>query len=164
MKHRTKKRPKIAYRPPDDQRSDSRDNRPSVANWFMQRQGWLLAIGLAAAVFLAYQPVWQGGFIWDDDAHVRPELQSWHGLARIWCDLKATQQYYPLLHSAFWVEYRLFDDSTLGYHLINILLHVAAALLVAAILRRLAVPGRISRRRSSPCIRFTSSRSPGLRS
>jgi tetratricopeptide (TPR) repeat protein len=99
------------------------------------------AIALAAAVFLAYQPAWQGGFIWDDDAHVRPELQSWNGLCRIWCDLKATQQYYPLLHSAFWLEHRLWGGATLGYHLVNIFLHVAAALLVAVILRRLQVPG-----------------------
>ena len=71
----------------------------------------------------------------------RPELQSWHGLCRIWFDLKATQQYYPLLHSAFWLEHRLWGDATLGYHLVNILLHVVAAILVAVILRRLAVPG-----------------------
>ena len=101
----------------------------------------MAALALAAAVFLAYQPAWQGGFIWDDDAHVRPELQSWNGLCRIWCDLKATQQYYPLLHSAFWLEHRLWGDATLGYHLVNIALHVVAALLVAVILRRLKVPG-----------------------
>ncbi len=101
----------------------------------------MAALALAAAVFLAYQPAWQGGFIWDDDAHVRPELQSWNGLCRIWCDLKATQQYYPLLHSAFWLERGLWGDATLGYHLVNIALHVAAALLVAVILRRLKVPG-----------------------
>jgi tetratricopeptide (TPR) repeat protein len=99
------------------------------------------AIALAAAVFLAYQPAWQGGFIWDDDAHVRPELQSWNGLCRIWCDLKATQQYYPLVHSVFWLEHRLWGGATLGYHLVNIFLHVAAALLAAVILRRLQVPG-----------------------
>ena len=68
-----------------------------------------------AAVFLAYQPAWQGGLIWDDDAHVtRPELRSLQGLYRIWFDLGATQQYYPLLHSAFWVEHRLWGDATLG--------------------------------------------------
>jgi tetratricopeptide (TPR) repeat protein len=94
------------------------------------------------AVFLVYQPAWRGGFIWDDDAHVtKPELRSWHGLYRIWFELGATQQYYPLLHSAFWVEHNLWGDATLGYHLVNILLHAAAAVLVALVLRRLSVPG-----------------------
>ena len=60
---------------------------------------------------------------------------------RIWFELGATQQYYPLLHSAFWVEHNLWGDATLGYHLVNILLHAAAAVMVALVLRRLSVPG-----------------------
>jgi hypothetical protein len=97
---------------------------------------------LVAAVFLAYQPAWQGGFIWDDPEHVtRPQLQTWPGLWRIWSSLTATTQYYPLLHSAFWAEHKLWGDSPLGYHLLNILLHATAALMGAAVLRRLAVPG-----------------------
>jgi MYXO-CTERM domain-containing protein len=91
---------------------------------------------------MAYQPAWRGAFLWDDDAHVtRPELRSWEGLYRIWFDLGATQQYYPLLHSAFWIEQRLWGDATLGYHLVNILLHAGAAILAALVLRRLHVPG-----------------------
>ena len=94
------------------------------------------------AVFLVYQPAWRGGFLWDDGAHVtRPELRSWHGLYRMWFEVGATQQYYPVLYTAFWVEHRLWGDATLGYHLLNIALHAAAALMVALILRRLAIPG-----------------------
>jgi len=80
--------------------------------------------------------------LWDDQAHItRPELRSWHGLWRIWFDLGATQQYYPVAHSAFWVQHRLWGDHLLGYHLVNISLHIAAAALVAIILRGLRVPG-----------------------
>ncbi len=71
----------------------------------------------------------------------KPELRSWQGLYRIWFDVQATLQYYPLLHSVFWVEHKLWGDATLGYHLINLLLHAAAAVMVALILRRLTVPG-----------------------
>ena len=60
---------------------------------------------------------------------------------RIWSELGATQQYYPLLHSAFWLEHKLWGDALLGYHLANVLLHAASASLVVLILRRLAVPG-----------------------
>ena len=82
---------------------------------------WLFAAALVVAVFLVYQPAWQGGFIWDDDCHVTsPELRSLAGLYRIWFDLGATQQYYPLMHSAFWIEHKLWGDATLGYHLVNI--------------------------------------------
>ena len=105
---------------------------------------WLFAIVLVVAVVLTYQPAWQGGLIWDDDAHVtRSELCSWQGLYRIWFDLRRHEQYYPLLHSAFWIEHQLWGRATLGYHLVNILLHAAAAVMVAMILRRLAVPGAL---------------------
>lgn len=93
-------------------------------------------------VLLAYWPSLQGGFLWDDDAHVpAPGMRSLHSLYRIWFDVGATQQYYPLLHSAFWLEHRLWGDAVLGYHLVNVLLHAAAACLLIAILRKLAVPG-----------------------
>jgi len=103
------------------------------------------AAGLAAlflvAVVLAYLPALRGGFLWDDDAHVtKLGLRSLHGLWRIWTDVGATQQYYPLLHTAFWVEHRLWGDSVLGYHLLNVALHAAAAWLLVLNLRRLAFP------------------------
>jgi tetratricopeptide (TPR) repeat protein len=110
--------------------------------WNLRKQDWLLGLLLAMAVFCAYQPVWHAGFIWDDEAHVtRPELCSLGGLARIWFQLGATQQYYPLMHSVFWVEHRLWGYSALGYHLVNVLLHVVVALLLVKILRQLKIPG-----------------------
>ncbi|MGP8020105.1 MAG: hypothetical protein ACLPRE_03820, partial [Limisphaerales bacterium] len=79
-------------------------------------RGWLKGFLLVAAVLFAYQPAWHAGFIWDDDAHVtRPELRSLDGLARIWTQLGATQQYYPLVHSVFWMEHRLWGDWPTGY-------------------------------------------------
>jgi len=91
---------------------------------------------------MAYKPAWNGKPICDDDSHItRPDLRSLNGLARIWTQLGATQQYYPLVHSVFWLEYHCWGDSTLGYHLVNILLHFLSALLLFCILRRLAIPG-----------------------
>jgi tetratricopeptide (TPR) repeat protein len=97
---------------------------------------------LLLVTVMAYVPALNGGLLWDDDGHVtKPELQSLHGLWRIWFDLGSTQQYYPLLHSAFWVEHRLWGNSVLGYHVMNVLLHVMAACLVIVIAKRLALPG-----------------------
>src|ERR1043165_3000457 len=91
---------------------------------------------------LAYLPALRGGLLWDDNMHVtRADLQSLHGLWRIWFDLGATQQYYPLLHSAFWLEHRIWGDAVIGYHLTNVALHAASAFLVVMIVRRLALPG-----------------------
>ncbi len=94
------------------------------------------------ATLAAYGPVYQAGLIWNDEDYVtKPELQSVHGLERIWFEVGATQQYYPALHSAFWVEHRLWGDAPWGYHLANVLLHALAACLLGLLLRRLAVPG-----------------------
>jgi tetratricopeptide (TPR) repeat protein len=87
---------------------------------------------------LAYLPALSGDFIWNDSDYVTaPALRSLHGLVRIWTELGATEQYYPLLHSAFWVQHRLWGDHPFGYHLVTLLLHAGSAVLFALILRRL---------------------------
>jgi hypothetical protein len=103
----------------------------------------LIAGGLLLLVTLvAYFPALDGNFLWDDEAHVTaPALRSLTGLWRIWTDPRATQQYYPLTHSAFWLQYQLWGVHPLGYHLVNVVLHVLGALLLWRILERLAVPG-----------------------
>ncbi len=91
-----------------------------------------------AAALAAYWPCLRGGVLWDDGAHLTARaLQSGAGLGRIWFTLGATQQYYPVLHSAFWLEHRLWGDSLLGYHLLNVGLHATAACLFAVVLARI---------------------------
>jgi tetratricopeptide (TPR) repeat protein len=104
---------------------------------------WLYA-GLILITLAIYLPAWHGTPLWDDDAHLtRVDLQPLAGLWRIWFDLGATQQYYPATHSAFWIMHALWGDHTLGYHLVNIVLHATSAWLLIVILRRLAVPGAV---------------------
>ena len=72
---------------------------------------WLPAAALFGAALLAYLPALRCGFVWNDADYVTaPVLRSLHGLWLIWFKLGATQQYYPLLHTAFWVEHRLWGD------------------------------------------------------
>ena len=106
-----------------------------------RRYEWLL---IAVAVFIAYFPALSGGLLWDDLSHITvPELRSLQGLWRIWTELGATQQYYPMLHSAFWLEHRLWGDSLAGYHVAGVVLHSAAASLLVLILRQLDVRGAL---------------------
>ena len=107
----------------------------------LRRWGWAGAAVFAAAL-VAYLPCLRGGVLWNDpDYLTRPELRSLHGLWRIWFEVGATQQYYPLLHSAFWLEHRLWGDSMLGYHLVNVALHAGVACLLGLTMRRLLLPG-----------------------
>jgi tetratricopeptide (TPR) repeat protein len=119
--------------PDDDSDSQGLPSRP-----------WWTAALIFALVLVCYWPALRGGMLWDDDGHVtKPELRSLAGLGRIWFNIHATQQYYPLLHSAFWVEHALWGDQTLGYHLVNVAEHALAAFLLIVVLRRLRVPGAV---------------------
>jgi tetratricopeptide (TPR) repeat protein len=93
---------------------------------------------VVAATILAYLPSLSGRFIWNDSDYVTaPALRSLGGLARIWTDVGATQQYYPLLHSAFWLQHGLFGANPLGYHIVTLLLHAGSAVLFGLIVRKL---------------------------
>ncbi len=113
--------------------------RSRVARWFSEP---VLGALLLASVLVAYAPALTGDLLWDDDAHLTSAaLQGWDGLRRIWFELGATQQYYPVLHSAFWLEHRLWGDTVVGYHLATVTLHALAACLVVLVCQRLRIRG-----------------------
>jgi len=94
------------------------------------------------ATLAGYLPAWKGRLLWDDSGYLTsPDLQSFRGLWIIWSQPGATIQYYPILHSAFWLEHRIWGDAVAGYHLTNIVLHAFSACLVVMIVRRLSLPG-----------------------
>jgi len=105
------------------------------------------ALAAGAALFLttaaAYLPVRDAGYIWDDDSYITTNATLWTpgGLGRIWSDFRATPQYYPLVFTTFWIEYRLWGLNPLGYHAVNVVLHACSALLLWRVLRRLELPG-----------------------
>ena len=100
---------------------------------------------LALVTLLAYLPTLRAGWVWDDDAYVtnNPTLLDAWGLAKMWTDVRALPQWYPLVHTTFWLERRVWGLNPAGYHLDNVLLHAASAVLLLALLRRLTVPGAL---------------------
>jgi protein O-mannosyl-transferase len=113
--------------------------RPFGSRW----RAWLFVLILAATTIFAYRPAWNGGFLWDDDAYVTNNelLTAPDGLHRIWFSLDSPSQYFPLVYTTFRIEHALWGLNPSGYHWVNILLHVANALLVWCLLARLRVPG-----------------------
>ena len=106
-------------------------------------RAWFFALVLAALTIFAYRPAWNGGFIWDDDVYITNNelLTAPDGLRRIWFSLDSPSQYFPLVYSTFRIEHALWGLNPTGYHWVNLLLHVANALLVWRVLARLNVPG-----------------------
>ncbi len=119
---------------------------PPTPSSAVRGQAWSLPPAAIYALLLGlgiivYFPALGGQLLWDDSGHVtRPDLRSLAGLGRIWFEFGATQQYYPVLHSAFWLEHLLWGDATLAYHLANVALHAAVAFLFGLTLRRLTLP------------------------
>jgi len=112
----------------------------SVVNW--SKRDWFFCLILAVITLLAYQPAWNGSLLWDDHANITtPDLRSLDGLRRVWFEPRTTQQYYPLLYTSYWIQQRLWGDSTTSYHIVNILLHIGCAVLTLKILRFLRIPG-----------------------
>src|ERR1700693_1151151 len=103
----------------------------------------ILALLVVGVTVFAYRPAWNGGFIWDDDDYVTNNrlLIAPDGLRRIWFSLDSPSQYFPLVYTTFRIEHALWGLNPSGYHWVNILLHVANALLVWRLLARLNIPG-----------------------
>jgi protein O-mannosyl-transferase len=101
----------------------------------------LFAATLVAAVFLVYQPAWNGGFLWDDDTHLlnNPVLRP-GGLLRTWVP-GTYANYWPLTATVYRLEFDMWGLDPLGFHLVNIALHALSALLVWRILTLLRIPG-----------------------
>jgi tetratricopeptide (TPR) repeat protein len=105
-------------------------------------RGWLFGLLLIAATVIAYLPVWHAGFIWDDDSILvgNPMIKAADGLSRFWCTTEPPD-YFPMTSTSLWLEWRLWGDHPLGYHIINVLLHAASAVLWWRVLTRLRIPG-----------------------
>jgi len=103
----------------------------------------ILAAALVVMTAVSYLPAVRAGFIWDDDRYVTGNelLRSGAGLHRIWFEPSAFPQYYPLVLTSFWLEYHAWGLSPQGYHLTNVALHAANAVLAWLLLRSLNVPG-----------------------
>lgn len=105
----------------------------------------LIFVMIAVATLVAYVPALRAGFIWDDDAYVEDNvtLTTLGGIWRIWFEPTSIPQYYPLVHTTFWLEYRLWGIHPLGFHLTNLLLHLTSCGLLFVLVRRLALPGAL---------------------
>ena len=103
----------------------------------------ILALGLLVAV--SYFPATQAGFVWDDEVFTTAEpIRSVSGLWQIWfspSDIPSEGHYWPIVYTSFWLEHKLWGFAPVGYHVVNILLHLVNTLLLWRLMARLSVPG-----------------------
>ena len=115
--------------------------------WPSVKTSWLL-VAIATLAVILYLNVLPNTFIFDDWQQVvkNPFLRRTDGLRKIFTTgvlefmgpVAVSNFYRPLMHSAFYVMFRLSGLNPAGYHALSILLHAAICLLVYAVIARLS--------------------------
>ena len=102
------------------------------------------AAGSIVLVTLAvYIPAIRGGFVWNDEevgGLTKNIVLEENGLYRVWFTTESVN-YWPMVWTSYWLEHQLWGLNPTGYHVVNVLLHAACALLIWRILIRLNIPG-----------------------
>jgi len=102
-----------------------------------------LRFGLGAALLLlvvvaVYWPALDGQFVWDDALLVdkNPLVTGKLSLVSVWYRTD-----FPLTIFAFWLEWLVWGNHPVPYHVVNVLLHALGTILVWRVLAKLKIPG-----------------------
>lgn len=103
------------------------------------RRARLLVIALCALGLIAYQSSFAGVFVFDDfsNIHENPNVRTLAPLARY---VTANR---PLVELSLAVNYALSGEEPFGYHVVNLLIHLAAAVTLFALVRRTLASPRL---------------------
>jgi tetratricopeptide (TPR) repeat protein len=97
---------------------------------------------IAGLTFWIYWPALRGDFIWDDIWYIKTNslLHQPDSLWKFWFLPENWVEYYPISETVRWIQWQMWGENTLGYHLTNIVLHLLNALLVWRLLAKFGLP------------------------
>ena len=89
------------------------------------------AVIIALGIFV-YAPALNGDWLWDDRDLIADNtlIRDPDGLWKIWLQPSVMFDFLPLKISLEWIEWRLFGEDTLGYHLVSLALHLTSVFLL----------------------------------
>src|SRR5213592_2839244 len=141
MSRRSTPRKSRAAAKPQHPQPPLRERREPVPSALPQRRGfWLVPALIALVTFAAFLPVLQNQFVdWDDQ---RNFLDNHHYRGLGWTHLRwmwttHLGHYIPLTWMTLGLDYLLWGMNPVGYHLTNLLLHAANAVVFFFVVRRL---------------------------
>src|SRR5436190_7538589 len=149
MSRRSTPRKSRAAAEPQHPQPPLRERREPVPSALPQRRGyWLVPALIALVTFAAFLPVLQNQFVdWDDQRNFldNPHYRGlgWTHLRWMWTTHLG--HYIPLTWMTLGLDYLLWGMNPVGYHLTNLLLHAANAVVFFFVVRRL-----LTRALSSP--------------
>lgn len=101
--------------------------------------GFLPAALIVLAVGWVFFPALHGGWFWDDYFEITHNAELRGSLWKIWL-APVSPDYFPLKATVQWVQWRLWGDHVIGYHLTSVGLHLLSAFLLWRLFRRLGLP------------------------
>src|SRR6266571_1318201 len=141
MSRRSTPRKSRAAANPQHPQPPLRERREPVPSALPQRRGfWLVPALIALVTFASFLPVLQNQFVdWDDQ---RNFLDNHHYRGLGWTHLRwmwttHLGHYIPLTWMTLGLDYLLWGMNPVGYHLTNLLLHAANAVVFFFVVRRL---------------------------
>jgi Flp pilus assembly protein TadD, contains TPR repeats len=96
---------------------------------------------IVASGLLVYAPAVHGEWLWDDDEAIplNPDLKDPWGWLTVWSGASPSADYFPLTATVRWIQWQVFHEAVAGYHLCNIALHLASALLIWRVFWKLGI-------------------------
>ncbi len=96
---------------------------------------------IIGATLWIYSPAFHGKFVWDDEMYITEIalMNDPERLWKTWFEPGSLANYFPITATVQWVEWILWRYDTLGYHLVNIVLHIVNALLIWRLLAALGL-------------------------
>ncbi len=124
------------------ERSETPARRASSLRFYLSKD-WIRCVILALVGFVVRTPALQGQLIWDDQYLARdnpfiksPLLALEAFRHHLFLD-SFSAHYRPMQNISFMVDYLFWNTNTFGFHLTNVLLHVASGVLLYFLLTRL---------------------------
>ena len=105
----------------------------------------ILLFNLVLAILIAYQSAFRGIFILDDIPSIthNAALHDLSNLKRVLFEFPNLTR--PVVSLSLAIDYALFGDNPAYYHVLNIAVHIGAALLLFGIVRRSLLTGRFAK-------------------
>ena len=100
---------------------------------------FLGAVAILLLALVAYWPLHTAGYIWDDGGWLVHNhfVHHWRGLWNIWFNPHDSIQYYPMVFTAFNIQWHIWGGNAFGYHLLNIIMQAVDAIFLWRILKAL---------------------------
>jgi tetratricopeptide (TPR) repeat protein len=136
------KKPRIAETRPIAAPANNKGGKQKKKNFYAERAlpktSWYWLSGILALTFLVYLSAFKNEFVWDDLVYIQqnPLIYSIN-LPKIFSTYLAGN-YHPLTVLVHAIEYSLFHFNTMGYHVVNVLIHVCNTALVFYFILRLS--------------------------